>query len=153
MGREVQGRQQFSMQAVKWVVAKLQGDNTASFCREMSGREVTEIISAPVFHGTLLPMNVWTPSVFSELFGEKQAEVEEGLGGAGWRLAGAKIQHKKVPRKCVPLFHKGGIGKRVLNLWHRIPGRISSRQRPPSANPFSKLLKQGFSSETGGGIQ
>ena len=31
----------FRMQAVKWVVAKLQGDKTASFCREMSGREVT----------------------------------------------------------------------------------------------------------------
>ena len=41
MGREVQGRTKFRMQAVKWVVAKLQGDKTASFCREMSGREVT----------------------------------------------------------------------------------------------------------------
>ena len=30
----------FRMQAVKWVVAKLQGDETASFCRERSGREV-----------------------------------------------------------------------------------------------------------------
>ena len=30
-----------TVQAVKWVVAKLQGDKTASFCREMSGREVT----------------------------------------------------------------------------------------------------------------
>ena len=29
------------MQAVKWVVAKLQGDKTTSFCRKMSGREVT----------------------------------------------------------------------------------------------------------------
>ena len=27
------------MQAVKWVVAKLQGDKTASFCREMSYKE------------------------------------------------------------------------------------------------------------------
>ena len=33
------------MQAVKWVVAKLQGDKTASFCREMSGREVTGSLS------------------------------------------------------------------------------------------------------------
>ena len=30
------------MQAVKWVVAKLQGDKTASFCRKTSGRKVTE---------------------------------------------------------------------------------------------------------------
>ena len=30
------------MQAVKRAVAKLQGDETASFCREMGGREVTE---------------------------------------------------------------------------------------------------------------
>ena len=30
----------FRLQAVKWAVAKLQGDETASFCREMSGREV-----------------------------------------------------------------------------------------------------------------
>ena len=41
MGREVQGRQKFRMQAAKRVVAKLQGDKSASFCREMSGREVT----------------------------------------------------------------------------------------------------------------
>ena len=27
------------MQAVKWAVAKLQGDKTASFCRKISGRE------------------------------------------------------------------------------------------------------------------
>ena len=50
------------MQAVKRAVAKLQGDKTASFCREMSGREVTgRYISIPVFHGTLLPMDFWTP--------------------------------------------------------------------------------------------
>ena len=41
IGREVQWRSKFRMQAVKWVVAKLQGDGTASFCKEMSGREVT----------------------------------------------------------------------------------------------------------------
>ena len=41
MGREVQGRQKFRMQTVKWAVAKLQGDKAASFCREMSGREAT----------------------------------------------------------------------------------------------------------------
>ena len=41
MGREVQGRWKFRMQAVKWVSAKLQGDKAASFCRDMSGREVT----------------------------------------------------------------------------------------------------------------
>ena len=29
------------MKAVKWVVAKLQGDKTACFCRKTSGREVT----------------------------------------------------------------------------------------------------------------
>ena len=50
------------MQAVKWVVAKLQGDKTASFCREGSGREVTgRQSSIPVFHGTLVPMDFWTP--------------------------------------------------------------------------------------------
>ena len=65
MGREVQGRYKFKMQAVKWVVAKLQGDKTASFCREMSGREVTgRKISTPVFHGTWLPMDFWTLSRF-----------------------------------------------------------------------------------------
>ena len=36
MGREVQRRCDFRTQAVKWVVAKLQGDKTASFCKEMS---------------------------------------------------------------------------------------------------------------------
>ena len=41
MGREVQGRYKFGIQAVKWVVVKLQGDKTASFCKKMSGREVT----------------------------------------------------------------------------------------------------------------
>ena len=62
MGREVQGRQTFRMQAVKRVVAKLQNDKTASFCREMSGREVTgRYIGIPVFHGTLLPMDFWAP--------------------------------------------------------------------------------------------
>ena len=56
------------MQAVKWVVAKLQGDKTASFCREMSGREVTgRKISIPVFYGTLLPMDFWTPPRFLKL--------------------------------------------------------------------------------------
>ena len=40
--------------AVKWVVAKLQGDKTGSFCRKMSGRKVTgSQIRIPVFHGTL----------------------------------------------------------------------------------------------------
>ena len=41
VGREVQWRLKLRMQAVKWAVAKLQGDKKASFCREMSGREVT----------------------------------------------------------------------------------------------------------------
>ena len=51
------------MQAVKWVVAKLQGDKAASFCRKMSGREVPgRYISITVFHVTLLPMDFWTPS-------------------------------------------------------------------------------------------
>ena len=43
-------------------VAKLQGDESASFCRKMSGREVTGWqISIPVFHGTVRPMDFWTP--------------------------------------------------------------------------------------------
>ena len=41
MGREIKGRQKIRMQAVKWVVAKLHGDTSATFCRKMSGREVT----------------------------------------------------------------------------------------------------------------
>ena len=41
MGREVKERYTFRMQAVNGAVAKLQGDKTASFCRKMSGREVT----------------------------------------------------------------------------------------------------------------
>ena len=41
MGSEVQGRYKFRMQAVKWAVAKLQGDETAPFWQGMSGREVT----------------------------------------------------------------------------------------------------------------
>ena len=46
-------------------VAKLQGDKNASFCSDMSGREVTgRWISIPVFHGTLLPMDFWTPPRF-----------------------------------------------------------------------------------------
>ena len=44
------------------VVAKLQGDETAYLRREMSGREVTgRYIGIPVFHGTSLPMDFWTP--------------------------------------------------------------------------------------------
>ena len=35
------GDNSLGMEAVKWVVAKLQGDKTASFCWKMSGREVT----------------------------------------------------------------------------------------------------------------
>ena len=55
------------MQAVKWVVAKLQGDKTASFCGKMSGREVTgRYIGIPAFHGTLLPMDFWTPPRFRQ---------------------------------------------------------------------------------------
>ena len=55
MGREVTGRQKFRMQAVKWAVAKLQGDQTASFCRKVSGCEVTgRYISIPIFHGFLV---------------------------------------------------------------------------------------------------
>ena len=67
MGREVQGGSKSIMKAVKWLVAKLQGDEAASFCRKMSGREVTgRQISVPVFHGTLLPMEFWTPSASPE---------------------------------------------------------------------------------------
>ena len=40
MGCEVTGRKKCRAQAVKRVVAKLQGDKTASFCRKMSGCEV-----------------------------------------------------------------------------------------------------------------
>ena len=35
------GDKNFRAQAVKWAVAKLQGDKTASFCRDMRGREAT----------------------------------------------------------------------------------------------------------------
>ena len=60
-----EGRYKSRMRAVKWVVAKLQGDNTTSFCRNMSGREVTgRYVSIAIFHGTLLPMDFWTPSRF-----------------------------------------------------------------------------------------
>ena len=41
MGREIAGRQESRMEAVIWAVANLQGDNTESFCREMSACEVT----------------------------------------------------------------------------------------------------------------
>ena len=41
IGRKVTRRQKFRMQAVKWVVVRLQGDKTASFCRKMSGTKVT----------------------------------------------------------------------------------------------------------------
>ena len=50
------------MQAVKWVVAKLQGDKHASFCREMSWsrsyREINQHSSLPwnfITHGFLDP--------------------------------------------------------------------------------------------------
>ena len=53
------------MQAVKWVVAKFHGDETASPCREMSGCEVTgRYIGMPVFRGTLLPIDFRIPSRF-----------------------------------------------------------------------------------------
>ena len=67
MGREVQGRYKSRMEAVKWLVAKLQGDKTASFRRKMGGREVAGgkiSVTIPVFHGTLLPMEFWTPLRF-----------------------------------------------------------------------------------------
>ena len=85
MGREVQGQKRLRMQSVKWVVVKLQGVKTASFCMAMSGREVTgRQISIPVFHGTFLDMNFWTPGPprflkkgFSQAFSEG---VLKGLG-------------------------------------------------------------------------
>ena len=65
------------MEAVKWVGAKLQGDKTASFCGKMSGQEVTgwQIIT-PVFHGTLLPMEFWTPPRFLSTVSEER---EKGI--------------------------------------------------------------------------
>ena len=61
----LKGDKTFRQEAVKWVVAKLQGDKTASFCRRMTGCEATGWqISIPVFHGTLFPMDLWTPSRF-----------------------------------------------------------------------------------------
>ena len=52
------------MQAVKWVVT-LQGDELLLAAGKMSGREVTErLVSIPAFHGTLLPMDFWTPPRF-----------------------------------------------------------------------------------------
>ena len=40
MGREVLRETKIQNETVKWVVAKLQGDKTASFCMQTSGREV-----------------------------------------------------------------------------------------------------------------
>ena len=62
MGREVEGRSDFRMKAVKWVVAKLQGDITVYFCRKMSARgscrEINQHPSLPwnfMTHGFLNP--------------------------------------------------------------------------------------------------
>ena len=55
------------MQAVKWVVSKLQGGKTASFCRNISGREVTGgQISIPIFHGNSITHGFLDPSAFPE---------------------------------------------------------------------------------------
>ena len=55
---------------------KLQGDKTASFCRDMSGREVTgRQISIPIFHGILLPMDFWTPPRFLNFKELKQLKI------------------------------------------------------------------------------
>ena len=56
------------MEAVIWAVAKLQGDKTAAFCGKMRGHKVTGWqIRTQVFHGTLWPMDFWTPPELSSL--------------------------------------------------------------------------------------
>ena len=55
----------FRAQAVKWAVMKLQGDKIASFCREMSGRKVTEINQHPSLPWSFLTHGFLDPSVFS----------------------------------------------------------------------------------------
>ena len=54
------------MQAVKWVVAKLQGDETASFCREMSGREVQGDNQHPNLPWNFSTHGFLDPSTFPE---------------------------------------------------------------------------------------
>ena len=47
-----------------WWVAKFKGDRIVFFLQEISGREVTRwLVNIPVFHGTLWPMDFWTPCV------------------------------------------------------------------------------------------
>ena len=59
MGRKLQGGKRFRILAVKWVVAKLQGDRVF-IQQEMRGREVTERqISIPVFLGARINHDPW----------------------------------------------------------------------------------------------
>ena len=65
---------------------------------------------------------------------------EKGLVGRGWRLTNPPKQPKKLSSN-VFFSPKGGIGKRGAEKRPESGvGRISSRQPPLSANPFSKLL-------------
>ena len=45
----------------RFQISLKKSDKTASFCKEMSGREVT---GRQIFHETFLPMGFWTPPRF-----------------------------------------------------------------------------------------
>ena len=75
---------------IKWVVAKLHGDETASLCEKMGGREVTGWqISTPIFHGTLWPTDFWTPLHFPELLMGRErgkGQIGKTQRKSGWEV-------------------------------------------------------------------
>ena len=80
------------MQAVKWVVAKLQGGKTASFCREMSGREVTGRNQHPSLPWNFITHGFLDPSALPDFL--------------CWEISAQGVS-KNVVGNCVLIFFYG----------------------------------------------
>ena len=73
------------MRTDKWAAAKLQGDKTASFCRDMSGREVTGgNKSASQFPWNSITHGFLVPSVFPDKFPQNLSMYVIFWGGTGY---------------------------------------------------------------------
>ena len=96
------------MQAVKWVVAKSQGDKTASFCTEMSGGEVTgRYISIPIFQ-----------KPFKNVSKSMIRQASRGLERSGGPVAGVKILKLDGPNRQSPVFSERSQLSQAILQFH-----------------------------------
>ena len=96
------------------MVAKLQGDKSAP----------------PVFHGTLLPMDFWTPLRFLNFYSLKTFYVRVGFARIlnMFQERGGKPQ-KGCPRKGGESIRKGGFGKGEKASQRDGPGGVEASER------------------------